>query len=162
MPSDFIGSGAGPIPLGSPGSGSLAAYPVETFISPPIDLTLVTLGIELVPAKPFYFPWLVNANWLIESFTGTQTSPPTFNAGSDLAHLNFISSTSASPSNANTNASSPPAAVAGPPMVFPATPLRSIANATVFLDIASGAVGTGSFSLKARLVVDVAWQAAAI
>lgn len=159
MPQDFLGPGAGPISTGTGGAG-FGAYAVEAFESPILDLTTTALGVELVPARPFYTPRLITASWLIEKVAGTQTSPPTVRAGNDAAHGNFIGQMSTTPSNANTNAAATPCVVTGPTAGTALGPtVQTITNAPVLLDIVSGATGTGGFMLKARLVVLVLWFA---
>jgi len=72
-PNDFLGGGLGPIPLGSPGAGSLVAFPGETYVTPLFDLTQPLLGFELVPAKPGHIAFPNGtAVWVIEQVTGTQ------------------------------------------------------------------------------------------
>lgn len=157
---DFIGQGAGPIPVGTTGAG-LASYPFEGFESATLDLTQITLGLEIIPARPGYFPYIFGALWIVESVSGVQTSPPTFQAGNDAAHTNTILPNSTTPSNANVNAANSVCAVTGPGLLNSGT-VKKIPNATVFLDITAPAVGTGGFALKARLWVEVIWLAVSV
>jgi hypothetical protein len=156
-PQDFLGPGTGPIPLGSGGSG-LSAFPVESFTTSILDLTQVVAGLELVPARAGYIPRLGGGFWDIEQVVGTQTNPPTIQAGSDTAHSNFIASTNATPSNASTNAAATPCVISGPNQASGGG-VQSLTNATIFVDITVGATGTGGFVLKGRFVVNVLWMA---
>lgn len=153
---DFIGSGLGPSQVGNQISGSLVAFPLDTYATPQLDLTQVVTGIELVPAKPGHIPVSATARFLIESTTGTQTTPLVSQAGSDAAHTNFKASTSA-PANVDVTGAPVPAissAVGGS-----AVTTQRIPNATVFFDITAGAQGTGGFTLRGKFVVVVRWQA---
>lgn len=159
---DF-GMGVGPQSLEGPGTQSASAGPfVDLFQSPLLDLTQVVSNIELVPARPNLIPFpvnLVTAFWFVEQRSGTQTSPPTIQAGSDAAHQNFFTTTSTTPSNANLNASVVPAPIAGPGIgVFSGT-LKRIPNAPIMLDLTVPAAGTGGYSCRARIFVVVAWIA---
>lgn len=133
----------------------MVAYVVETFETQKIDLTQSASNIELIPARPGYFPVAASVQWLIESQAGTQTTPPTTNAGSDAAHTNFFPSSATTPSNASVNAAAPPSFANAPAQA--ADTVQRIANATVFLDITAGAQGTGGFALTGKLVVTVFW-----
>jgi len=153
---DFVNDvGLGPAPLGSPGSAGLVAFPVELYQTPNLDLTVPNLGIELIPAKPGHFPVLVNANWIIDSASGTQTTPPTTRAGSDAGHVNFASQTSTKPSNASVNGANVPSM--GDGNANAALTLRRIPNAPVIFDIVAGAQGTGTFAVRGRFSVSVNW-----
>lgn len=150
--------GVGPQKLEGPDmlSGSIGAYAVEVFQTPLLDLTKTYQKIELVPARPGYFPINLTtgkAQWSIEKVSGTQTTPPTIRAGNDPAHTNFFTSTSTNPSNADVNGANPPSVANGPFL-----PLGTeFSNATVYFDLTSPAVGTGGYSCMARLTCAVAW-----
>ena len=113
-------------------------------------------GIELVPAKPGYFPVFSSTKWVIQAVSGSQATPANVNAGSDGAHSNFFAS-QASPSNANVNASVPTSIIGGPTAA--ANTVKRILNAPVIMDITSGAQGTG-LVLRASLLVWVIWLTA--
>lgn len=160
---DFLGGGAGPLPNGSPGGGGLVAFPFESFVTPILDLTKAQLGVEIVPAKPGHVAVILATSlWFIEQVAGTQTSPPTLQAGSDPAHTNSIPSSSTTPSNADvaTSASILPALAVGPTSQSAAVGVRRFVNAPIILDVTAGAQGTGGFSLKARFQCRVIWMAA--
>jgi hypothetical protein len=155
--------GAGPQLLEGPGTNSAAvgAYPVETFQTPLLDLTKTYANIELVPARPGYYPvGYVGAGfpqWVIESASGTQTSPPTVQVGSDAAHQNTLALSAATPTNAKVNVATPPTIVDGPTLA--ATTIQRIPNAPVFFDLTVPAAGTGGYSCMARLVIYICWIA---
>lgn len=153
---DVLGVGTGPTALGGSGSSGLINYPIETYVTPTLDLTQTVSGIELIPAKPGHVPLVYLARWIIYSVTGTQTTPATHKAGNNTAHTNIFASSSTNPSNANVNAAAPVSTAAGPVTVQPSniTP-----NAPVIFDLTSGAVGTGGFALRARLAAFVIWVA---
>lgn len=162
---DFFQRGLGPAPIGSPGGGLSVAWPIESFETPSLDLTVVQSNIELVPARPGYIALGFAALWLIEAISGTQTSPPTLQAGSDAAHSNFIPSTNSLPSNANINGGTtlPFLASSGSFIIISSpttTTLQRLPNTTTFLDITAGAAGTGDFALRGRLIVGVKWCSA--
>jgi hypothetical protein len=156
-PIDYLGNGTGPASLGSPGAGTAVAFPHETYVTPLLDLTKAQLGIELLPAKPGYFPILLQTTWSIEQVSGTQTVPASVQAGSDAAHSNFLFASSTTPSNANVNAANPPSIAAGPSNATFQNGLQT--NAPIFLDITSPCQGTGGFQLKAKLFMLVGWLA---
>ena len=145
---DILGNGVGP-------SGTTASLPGESFQTDLLDLTQPLLGIEVVPAKPGYAPIIFSPEWVIESVSGTQTSPPVYNAGTNPAHTNYNLAAN-TPTNAATNAAVPPCLAVGPSSTLP---IQLTPNAPVIMDITAGAQGTGSFSLKARLLLTVAWIA---
>jgi hypothetical protein len=151
--------GLGPQALtGSPSnSGSAGAFPFENYQTPLLDLTIgQQLGIEIFPARPGYIVQVVNRSWLVESLSGTQTVPPSLQIGSNAAHNN-IQALNSSPTNANVNGFTTPFYTSGGGII--PTGLQQIANATAFLDIITGASGTGGFALKARYVLSVFWVA---
>lgn len=151
----FNGSGLGPLPNGSPNGGSLVPFPIECFVTPVLDLTIPTLGLEIIPARPGFYPFLQNLSWVIENLAGVQTTPPTIQAGSDPAHMNMLTPFQ-TPSNANlaTILGSTPATAGGGNSV---SGTQQFPNAPAFLDITIGSVGTGGFVLRARAVVRVGW-----
>lgn len=154
--------GTGPQTLEGPGTNSAAvvAYPVEPFQTPLLDLTKTYSNVELIPARPGYVPIVASGffpEWVIESVTGTQTSPPTIRAGNDAGHVNTIPSTATTPTNALVNTAVPPTVVTGP--ANPAVTLKRIPNAPVFMDITVAAQGTGGYSCLARLSIVVYWFA---
>lgn len=153
---DVLGNGVGPAPVGTSGSAGLAAYPCEVFISPILDLTVPNLGIEIVPARPGYVPEWLGSLWIFESITGTQTTAAVSKAGSNAAHTNLLGS-GTGPDNADTNAAHPPSVGFG--SQINTYSLQRIPNATVYLDVTSGASGTGGFSLRARCAIIVMWMA---
>ena len=153
---DVLGNGAGP--SGFPGGGGLVAYPDECFQTPQLDLTVPTLGIELVPAKPGYYPMFVNGRWLIESHAGTQTTPPTTQAGSDAGHVNFLANASTTPANADVNNANPPS-ISTSINAGTVNTVQRIPNATVFFDVVAGAQGTGGFALRGKFTCIVKWVA---
>jgi hypothetical protein len=158
---DYLGQALGPMALGPfPTSGFQVMYPIEIYQTQILDLTKTASGIELVPAKPGHYPVIFSSTrFLVEAVNGTQTTPAQMQAGSDAAHTNlFISS--ALPSNANVNAVSPsalPGLALGPALATDT--IRRIPNATVLMDITAGAQGTGSFALRGKLSINVAWIA---
>jgi len=161
---DFLGGGLGPIPLGSPAGGGLLAFPAESFISPLLDLTVPTLGIELVPARPGYFAVPSgNAIILVEQAAGTQTSPPTTRAGSDPGHTNSIPSASTQPTSGAINgliaAGALPGFTIGPVSTANTAGVQQLANTPIILDIVTGAQGTGGYILKAKIEIRVFWVA---
>jgi len=136
--------------------------PCETYQTPLLDLTQATLGIELVPAKPGYIPIGLTSIWLIETSTGTQTTPPSIQAGNDSAHTNIMANTSTTPSNANAAScvgNTP--ALAGGPSTASAAQLAAQhnQNAAVVFDVTAGGQGTGGYTLKGKLVLVIMWQA---
>lgn len=154
-----IYAGLGPQSLQGPGSRSAdnPAFPWETYQTPLLDLTKTYSNIEIVPARLGYFPFLLIGTWLIEQRSGTQTSPPTIQAGSDANHVNFIASSSPSPTNADTNNANPPsqtALVGGAVMT-----LQRIVNAPVYMDVTVAASGTGGYSCMASFVYSIMWVA---
>ena len=156
MVADILGNGLGPEPLGSPGGGGLVAFPCETFQTLLLDLTKTVSGIELVPARNGHVAFQLASFWIIESTTGTQTSPPTVQAGNNGAHTNYIPSSGTTPSNANVAATVAPGVTAGP---FAAgNSIQIPINSPVLLDVTSGATGTGNFTLMGRLVTLVTWS----
>lgn len=153
--------GVGPELLEGPGisSGSLVSYLTETFQSLPIDLTTIQGAIEIIPARLGHFPVCLAAQWVIESVTGTQVTPPTSFAGSNAAQNNFfVSGLNTTPSNANVNGASPPSLAAGPNGLIFIPTTRQVSNATVYFGISSPAAGTGGYRCIARLVCRVIWM----
>lgn len=154
--SDFLGAGAGPMPLGPDAlAGDMAMLPVEIFQTAYLDLTQVVSGIELIPAKPGYAPQILTSGWIIDAVTGTQTTPVTTQAGNDGAHSNIFPSASTNPTNTDVNTGSVPCL--GTNMALTPNTTKRIANAPVYLDITTGAQGTGGFSVFASLFVYVMW-----
>lgn len=153
---DILGSGAGPAPLGRAGGSGLVVYPDECFQTQQIDLTQVASSIELLPAKPGYFPVLIAAHFLIEATSGTQTTPLTCRAGSDAGHVNFFPTTANAPSNADVNATNVPS-ISTSINAGSANNIQRIPNATVFFDITAGAQGTGGFTLRGKFNLIVKW-----
>jgi len=147
---DFLGNGLGP-------TNGLVVFPLETYVTDPIDLTLVTPGIEIIPAKPGHVPFLVGSTWIIEKASGTQTSPPTVQGGTNAAHNNVFTSNT-SPANADVTGATPPSISAGVGAAIP-SPAAVTANLPVIMDITAGATGTGTFAVVARLSVTIAWFA---
>lgn len=151
----MINLGVGPIPEGVAGSGSLSAFPATTFQTQLLDLTQAQLNIELIPARPGYFPIPTSGNWVIEQASGTLVTPPTTRAGSDVGHTNFIPQAATTPSAANVNAANPPSLASGPANA--GNTVQRIPNTPVILDVVAGASGTGAFALKGRLQITVFW-----
>ena len=159
---DNLGVGAGPSPLGSPGSGSLVMFPAESFETALLDLTVPNLGVEIVPAKPGYISVPNTAVWLIEQAQGNQTVPLSVQLGSDPAHVNWLASVSTFPTAAQFNACvgitpCEPGGVGfagGAALALPHPP-----NTPIFMDVTAGAQGTGPMIFKARLVIWVFWVA---
>lgn len=149
--------GSGPQMLEGPGSisGAAGAYPTEVFQTPLLDITQAVSNIEILPARPGYFPFNILSQWVIESVTGAQTVPATIRAGSDPAHLNFYPSINTAPSNANVNAAVPPSLADA--LNTTGVALKKFPGAPVFFDITAPAAGTGGYSCKARLVILVVW-----
>lgn len=154
--SDYFGNGAGPLALSQP-SGGLVAYPVETYITPSLDLTIVQLGIELIPAKPGHIVAITVTGFLLESVTGTQTTPLQARAGSDPTHTNISPLITTNPTNAQVNSANTPCTAGG--LSSNSVPVQILPSLPVFLDIVAGAQGTGGFSLRGRLAARVAWAA---
>lgn len=155
---DFVQPGLGPGLPGDPSSGiGVVAFPVETFETQTLDLTVANLGLELIPARPGYVPVFVSSYFVITASSGTQTSPLVSQAGQDAAHTNFWASQNGL-SNATVNAGTAPYASIGPMAAAAATVQRN-KNATVILDVTTGAVGTGGFTLSGRFVVVVNFAA---
>lgn len=152
---EFFVDGAGPAPLGSPGGASISCLPGEVYQTPVLDLTQVALGIELVPAKPGYFPVIVNAWWRIETLRGTQATAAQVRAGSDAARLNLFT-LSNTPSNSNINSGvSQSLSLASLGLNGN---LQRLGNTPVYMDLASGAIGTDStFALTASFAAYVLW-----
>lgn len=140
---------------GTPSAGAVA-YPIEIYSTPILDLTKIVSGIEAIPARPGYIATQFNSRWIVQQLSGTQTSPPTYQMGSDPAHQNFVPSTAA-PSNASVNA------IVGTPALgnggLLQTGLQFFPNAPVFFDVTAAAQGTGGFALLARHVSVVWWIA---
>lgn len=167
-----IWQGAGPQPLqGAANAASCArasAYPLETYQTPILDLTKTYSGIELVPARPGYVATPRSRVWTVISVSGTQTSPATYNAGSNTGlesstaepasiHDNFMPQANALPTNATINSGTTPPFVTN--ATSAANNLQLFANAPVLLDISVPAAGTGGFKLLMMLTVTVEWIA---
>lgn len=152
-------AGLGPQSLQGAGSGSgeNPAYPLEVYQTPVLDLTKTYSDVELLPARPGYFPVILTSVWVIISRSGTQTTPPTFQAGNNTAHTNLIASVSTLPSNADVNGANPPSQTSTVGAVVNLT--QRIVNATSYFDITAAASGTGGYSCMAQLVVEVVWMA---
>lgn len=153
---DILGNGLGPSRNSSSPSSGMVAFPSEIYESPLLDLTQVTLGIELIPAKPGYFPVLSSARWLIEAFSGAQTTPCTSQAGNDPAHTNVLAA-GTSPTNGATNTSVPPCVLSAGSAA--AVTVKRFANAPVIFDVTAGAQGTGGFTLMAKFFCTINWFA---
>lgn len=155
--------GAGPQSLEGQGllSASLGAYTLEVYQTPLLDLTKTYANIELVPARPGFIPCLlrsVNLNrWLLESASGTQTTPPTIRAGSDIGHSNFIPVDVTSPSNARVNAGIVPVQISGPPAA--AIGVKQFPGLPIYFDVTIPAAGTGGYSAMAKYTCVVGWIA---
>lgn len=155
-------AGLGPIPQGTPPAGALVAYSQETFQTQVLDLTVPNLGIEIAPAKPGHVPVVNFLNWIITQAAGTQTTPLSFQSGSDAAHTNFAPSQATHPSNAEVATAI--GLAAGQAIVcasssIPGFPQKVIPNAPLILDITAGAQGTGGFSLKGFFMINILWMA---
>ena len=152
---EFFIDGGGPAPLGTPGGAGISCLPGEVYQTPVLDLTAVTLGIELVPAKPGYFPVIVTAWWRIEALRGTQASAAQIRAGSNVARTNLFT-LSNTPSNGNINSGVPQSLSLA--SLGLNTNLSRLNNTPVFMDVATGAVGTdGTFALTASFAAYVLW-----
>jgi len=153
---DYLSAAAGPISLSRAGGG-LVAYSIESFQSPLLDFSVAVFGIEILPAKPKHVALLVGAPvFIFESSRGTQTSTATVNLGSDATHDDFANINT--PGNVLVNAITVyPCTIAYGGLSTPGNPTRLTPNATVFLDVAVPAAGTGNFSLKGRLSFTAAW-----
>lgn len=151
---DILSNGTGPIPEAA--NAGRSPYPHETFVSPVLDLTVPTLGIELIPARPGYFAVATSITWVIELVSGTQTSPANFRAGTDPSHLNFITA-NGRPLNTDVNGAVTPSVAVGGGLGAVTLPRTS--GTTVIMDVTAGAVGTGNFALRGRLAVIARWIA---
>ena len=154
---DYLIPGTGPLSDGSPGSGALGAYPMEVFETPSLDLTKTYSGIELIPARPGYLPFLLLPQWMITIASGTQTSGATAQAGSNAAHTNFFNTTANTPSNAAVNAAVGNTPCRGGNPSAATSTLRRFTNRPVLMDITVGAQGTGNFALACRFIAIVGW-----
>src|SRR6267142_2458719 len=155
-----LGTGPQALEGSNTNSASVGAYPVELFQTPLLDLTKTYSNIEIIPARPGYFPVVLSSSfpeWVIESVSGTQTSPPTIQAGNDAGHVNTIPNTATTPSNALVNAAVPPTVASGP--AAPAATVKRVPNTPVFMDVTVAAQGTGGYSCLARLSFVVCWIA---
>lgn len=151
---DFLGPGLGPERV-SPNAPSRVIFPPEIYVSPVLDLTVPTLGIEIAPARPGHAPLPIRSFWILLSKSGTQTSPATASVGTNAAHTNILPSSALTPSNANVNAAvTPPYPING---MTVAGNQALITNAPAILDITSGCTGTGGFSLRARFALILIW-----
>lgn len=148
--------GTGPQILDGQSSGSACAYGPDVFQSPLLDLTTSYANVEILPARPGYYPLVISASWIIESASGTQTTPPTFQAGNDAAHTNILINQSTTPSNANVNAAAAPCR-AGFATTNTSAATKRIAGSTVYFDLTVPATGTGGYSCKAKLSLLVFW-----
>jgi hypothetical protein len=151
--------GLGPQSLQGPntGSGSSVAYPLEFYQTPLLDLTKTYSNIEIIPARPGYVALIFFTRWMIESKNGTQVTPITCQAGSNITKNNNLALNS-NPSNINVNNAStvPPCFVLGQSQLVPAPVLI---NTPILFDVVTPASGTGGFSLMARLFVSAIWAA---
>lgn len=154
---DYFGA-VGPMQLGAPNSGLFVLWPSEIFQTPLLDFTQPVSSIELIPARQGHFPLISQARFLIEALAGTQVTPPTIRAGSDVGHVNFWAQSSITPSNTVFNTPAVPPALGGAPSQ-PASSVPRISNAAVFFDIVTGGSGTGGYALKGKLSVAVFWIA---
>jgi hypothetical protein len=156
----MIGSviGTGPALLEGAGTNSAGevAYLIEVFQTPLFNLTNTYSNIEIIPARPGYYPLAFNTAWIIESLSGTQTSPLTLRAGSNPGHSNIFPLQSTNPSNANVNVAVPPSIASGLTIAVPNN-TQQIAKATVYMDITAPASGTGGFACTARMSFFVLW-----
>src|SRR6267142_1271140 len=153
-----LGTGPQALEGSNTNSASVGAYPLEPFQTPLLDLTKTYSNIEIIPARPGYFPVILSGffpEWVIESVVGTQTSPPTVQAGNNAAHNNSIPTTATTPTNALVNTAVPPTTVTGPGN--PAVTLKQFPNTPVFMDITVAAQGTGGYSCLARLSFILHW-----
>jgi len=149
---DFLDAGVGPIPAGPSGR---VPFPFESYATPILDLTVANPGLELVPARPGYFAQLSSSLWVIESTTGTQTAPATFQAGDNITHDNVMTSTS-TPSNTDVNTAQAPSRGSGGTAA--ADGLMRNPGRPIVIDV-TAAAGTGSFTLRARFIITVWWFA---
>jgi len=153
---NYFGQALGPNPLGSPSGSSLVMYPVEIFQTPLLDFTQPISNIELAPARRGYAPVVALGRFLIEQVAGTQTTPPTTQAGNDPTHTNVIPQGNSSPSNTQVNTAVPPAFGT---VSLPATTVKLLTNSPVLFDIVAGAQGTGGFVFKGKFVASIFWIA---
>ena len=151
--------GLGPQAFAGPGLGSGAAlpFPLETYQTPLLDLTKTYSNIELLPARPGFYPVIISSMWLIESHSGTQTTPPTIQAGNDLNHVNIIPLSATRPSNANVNAIGQNGICTA--SAAAANTVQKIIGVPVFFDLTVPAVGTGGYSCFGHYVLIVCWMA---
>lgn len=151
---DFLDAGLGPVPIGSPGGGSLVVFPFSVYETKTLDLTQLASNIEIVPAKPGHWPFATAGFFVIESTAGTQTSAASIRAGNDSGHVNLIAA-SAIPTNGDVNGANPPSFSSA--FTAPANATQRFANLPCFLDITTAAQGTGGFTLLGRFQVTVFW-----
>lgn len=159
MPSEVI-PGLGPQDLEGAGSGSgaIISIPPEIYQTPLLDISIPFAGMELVQARPGYIPFAqLSGFWVIESVIGTQVTPATFRAGSDAGRINYIP-LAAQPSNTAVNTAQPPAITSA--VVGAAVTVQLLPNVPIFMDLVSGASGTGGFKCMARFVLPIFWFAA--
>jgi hypothetical protein len=156
---DYLGTGLGPQNLGSPGAAGLVAFPMEVFISPVLDLSKVTLGIEIIPGRTGLIPWRTSMAWLIEDASGTQATAPVLQAGSDAAHTNFFPSSS-SPTNSDVAS-----CIGVTPCFSPGFANSSVnqqnqkfAGLPTIMDITSGGLGSVGYTLRGRFYTTVFWM----
>jgi hypothetical protein len=151
--------GLGPESLeGNSLSGYRVAFNPEVFSTPLLDITQTLLGLEFIPARFGHIPMSASSLWSIESVAGVQTVPAQIQAGSDPAHSNVIVSV-ASPLTADVNAANPPSPSSIAGSLLQPLKVQEFPGLPVFLDITSGAQGTGGFKCMARLVVHILWTA---
>ena len=156
--SDYLGGAVGPFPLSAGFGGGLVSYPNETFETPLLDLTVVTTGIEIVPAKPGHIPLLaVAGSWLIESFAGVQTAPGSIKLGSDPTHTNLLSTVVLPPNATLAAIVSLPSRANSTSTTVAANTAQRLVNTPVILDVISPSTGTGGFALKGRYHFSVIW-----
>lgn len=134
-------------------SASLVLVRPETFSSPLLDISQALSGMEIVPARPGHVFVVSRMQWIIESVVGTQTVPLNMQIGNNPTHDNVLTST-ATPSNVDTNTAIPPSPTTGqaPPAL-----VQNFPNVPTFMDITSGAQGTGGFKVMARFIISVIW-----
>lgn len=157
---DFFGVGAGPQNLGSPGSAGLVAYASEIYQTGLLDLTVPTLGIELIPGRAGFIPWRISNGIIIEQASGTQTTPPVIQIGTDPTHTNMATPTS-TPANTDANGAvgnTPCQSSTGVGNANAAQNTQKFPGQPAILDVTSGGLGTGGYTLKARIWCQVIWM----
>mgnify|MGYP006866179937 CR=1 FL=1 len=141
--------------------GSRVGFLVETFQTPLLDLTQTIDNLEFIPARPKHVPMyafnytLGSSCWIIESVTGTQTSPPTFSIGQDAARTNIVAATATTPSNADVNNAVVPSL--GTALAVAVVSAQLLVNTPAYFKIATGAVGTGGYRCMAKFSLTIMW-----